>query len=76
MAQGPGTRRRGPLIWVVIAIAVISLAYFLYGGFGGPDPAPQEEEQGIEMREDIDNVVIDGEVQPPAAERQQRVGQP
>ena len=67
MARGSDTRRRGPLIWVVIAIAVVSLAYFLYGGFGGPDEVV-EDDDGIDMRETVDEVIVVDETDPVAGE--------
>ena len=46
--------------WVLIAILVIALAIFLYGGLGGPEEETfvEEDESGIEMREDVDAVIF------------------
>lgn len=62
-----GKPNRLPLAWVLAAMAVLAVGALLYAGLGGPDETVVEEEQeGIEMREDVDAVVFtDDNATPP-----------
>lgn len=78
MVKAHGRRYGLYAIWVLAAILVITIVAVWYIRVGGPDEDTAEEHGGIDMREDVDEVIFleDGEGVREGAEPATEAGDP